>query len=411
MRGTNAVQFQTIFNLPKLHDLSHVTDLASAPADGESGVFSGQLSRLVDRWHLRPPRLIADFTDEQGRGAKMVAFGPPRQWRERLGEGRVHFRGSLRRYPDGGCTIALQEVLDPRWAGKVKPVYPEGADPEGWHDELPAAVRYLTQALKPLAIPDLLSRLGCSGWTLDQVLAQAHRPVSIAHGKRAQTTLIRLAALLAMKQAAENCPPTSIGARNYDLGSRIMQRCQSLPFALTDEQRRAVARTCADIDGGRPCRHLLMGDVGTGKTAVYALIAAAMADDGGRTAIVVPNEVLVPQVSDDFEQWWPELVLARVTQGTGTVADEVQVAIGTTALFSRLPDECRPDLLIIDEQQKFGRTSPLIPLPTDPFSRSRDRTIRVSWTATAGPRRGGRGAVGSDCLHAQARPPWPHIRG
>jgi len=69
----------------------------------------------------------------------------------------------------------------------------------------------------------------------------------------------------------------------------------SLPFALTNAQRRAVADIGADLGASSPMHRLLQGEVGSGKTVV-ALYAALVAAQGGhQAAIMAPTEVLAGQ--------------------------------------------------------------------------------------------------------------------
>jgi ATP-dependent DNA helicase RecG len=139
-----------------------------------------------------------------------------------------------------------------------------------------------------------------------------------------------------------------------------------LPFRLTGDQARVVEEVRADLARQRPMRRLLQGDVGTGKTAVafYACVAAARA--GGQAVLAAPTELLAEQhhavLAPLFEAAGVKTCLltgstsnrdrARVLRGLA--AGELQVAIGTHALFSDKVRCARLAVAVIDEQHRFG---------------------------------------------------------
>ena len=70
---------------------------------------------------------------------------------------------------------------------------------------------------------------------------------------------------------------------------------EALAFALTATQARALDEIAVDLAGARPMRRLLVGDVGSGKTAVAFGAAALVAAAGALTLMMVPTEVLAEQ--------------------------------------------------------------------------------------------------------------------
>ncbi len=61
-------------------------------------------------------------------------------------------------------------------------------------------------------------------------------------------------------------------------GPKVKALIEALPFALTDEQNHAAQEILSDMAAPRIMNRLLLGDVGTGKTAVAAVALAAAAD-------------------------------------------------------------------------------------------------------------------------------------
>ena len=133
------------------------------------------------------------------------------------------------------------------------------------------------------------------------------------------------------------------------------RRAPALPYSLTSDQEKAVEEIAADLRCRRPMRRLLSGDVGTGKTVVYALAALSVIDAGGRVAIMLPGQALAQQVHREILEYWPDIapVAGLYTVETDGVPDSSRLLIGTTALLFR--DTGAINLLVVDEQQRFSR--------------------------------------------------------
>src|SRR2546428_399126 len=75
-------------------------------------------------------------------------------------------------------------------------------------------------------------------------------------------------------------------------GPRLRTALRELPFALTGAQQRAWRELAADLARPHPMSRLLEGDVGSGKTVIAYLAAAAVAEAGHQTALMAPTELL-----------------------------------------------------------------------------------------------------------------------
>lgn len=144
----------------------------------------------------------------------------------------------------------------------------------------------------------------------------------------------------------------------------------SLPFRLTDAQRRAAAEVLADLGEVRPMARLLQGDVGSGKTVLAAAAALVAVRNGFQAAIVAPTEILAEQHLQNFEKLFVGLPIElrpRVRLLTGTtrkkersalladlVNGDVDILIGTHALFEKWVEFAKLGLVVIDEQHRFG---------------------------------------------------------
>ena len=79
-----------------------------------------------------------------------------------------------------------------------------------------------------------------------------------------------------------------------------------LPFVLTKDQEEAIAAISTNMAKAYPMNHLLLGDVGTGKTMVAAFAIAACADTGTQALMMGPTEVLVQQYGASLGETVPD---------------------------------------------------------------------------------------------------------
>jgi len=139
-----------------------------------------------------------------------------------------------------------------------------------------------------------------------------------------------------------------------------------LPFHLTGAQRRSFKEIVEDLTSGRVMNRLLQGDVGSGKTLVALLSMAMVAETGGQGALLVPTEVLARQHAESFRRYLGErsdsmqlllggmkaaekrAALARIASG------EARYVVGTHALFQEAVTFHKLELVVVDEQHRFG---------------------------------------------------------
>ncbi|MBT4029454.1 MAG: DEAD/DEAH box helicase [Planctomycetes bacterium] len=148
---------------------------------------------------------------------------------------------------------------------------------------------------------------------------------------------------------------------------KVWQRIyKRLPFELTSEQKEVLQLLRGDLAAETPMRRLLHGEVGSGKTAVAFAIALAVAAEGGQVALLAPTEILARQHLATFRKWLEGSRLKvvglfgddKAPQRLATRADllqgRAQIAIGTHALFSGDIDFQKLQLVLFDEQHRFG---------------------------------------------------------
>lgn len=142
----------------------------------------------------------------------------------------------------------------------------------------------------------------------------------------------------------------------------------SLPFPPTNAQRRAVEDSIRDMRSGGAMNRLLQGDVGSGKTLVAAALCLYMHANGYASALMAPTEILADQHLATMRGFLGGFGL-RIEKLTGSLSakekrelkarlanGEIDLIVGTHALFTKDVELGRLGLVITDEQHRFGVT-------------------------------------------------------
>ena len=139
-----------------------------------------------------------------------------------------------------------------------------------------------------------------------------------------------------------------------------------LPFVPTGAQQRAMADIAGDLASGRAMNRLVQGDVGSGKTAVAAFGAWLCARSGCQCALMAPTELLAEQHARTLDAMLgPAGIRVGLLTGGGRssgrkallaalAAGEIDLLVGTHALFSSDVAYANLGLVIADEQHRFG---------------------------------------------------------
>ena len=185
-----------------------------------------------------------------------------------------------------------------------------------------------------------------------------------ARERLAYEELLCLQLFLRMRRLGESGEVMPIPHR---VDGPLLARMRSeLPFALTDEQETAFGEIAADMASERIMNRMLLGDVGTGKTAIALLSLVIAADSGRQACMMAPTSVLAEQyrvklgpLLDAVGIPWALLTGASSSSERerirGGLADgSIRVAFGTHALIEPDITFDTLSLVIIDEQHRFG---------------------------------------------------------
>ena len=290
-------------------------------------------------------------------------------------------------------------ILAPEKAGEMpdlEPVYGLTAGLSG--KVLQRAMRSALEGLPELPEWQDAAWLKRNGWPhWREALHAAHRPEDAGDVEPTSKPRSRLAydellanqlALMLVRQNMKALP----GRRTAGDGRLAKQVLANLPYTLTGAQQRTLKEIAADMASDQRMLRLLQGDVGSGKTVVALLCMLSAVESGGQAALMAPTEILARQHFADLEPLC-EATGVRLALLTGRdkgkrratllerlAGGEIDIVVGTHALFQ--DDVAFRDLAlaVIDEQHRFGVHQRL------GLSRKGGRTDVLVMTATPIPR-------------------------
>ena len=242
----------------------------------------------------------------------------------------------------------------------------------------------VTQKLMARAVADALSRapdlpewidpalLAREGWpSFREAVAQAHAPQGQgdlaptfpARERLAYDELLAHQVTLALARAARRRERGVPSAGNGALRRKVLS---ALPYRPTGAQMRAMEEIATDMGGAERMNRLLQGDVGSGKTLVAFMALLVAVEAGGQGVMMAPTEILARQHLEGLQPLAEQagVVLELLTgrdKGTERAAKlaalargDIQVLVGTHAVFQK--DVAFRDLrlAIVDEQHRFG---------------------------------------------------------
>jgi len=361
-------------HLPHSHrdrrELRRVAELAIGEEATVAVAVSGVTVRpMRDR---RRKRVEARVADESG---PMVAVWFNQPWlANQLGDGAtVLLHGKLRRA--GEFWVTEHELFSAGAANGGAPVHTVGLVPVHPATEGISAARLRSliweryRAIFDVTEP-LPGRLRARERLADRAacLAAAHFPDREEDERDARRRLAFEELLVLQLALASRRRARREGRRARALAARgvIVDRwLWSLPFELTGDQRRTIGDVDHDIGREHPMQRLLMGEVGSGKTVVALAAMLRAVENGGQAALMAPTETLAEQHHRTLDELLPGPLPVELLTGStpaarrrdllGRLADgQLGLVVGTHALIEPVVDFRSLDVVVVDEQHRFG---------------------------------------------------------
>ena len=363
-----------------LHLPSSVIDRRARPKirDAAPGTIV-TLEVTVDRHRPSPPRnarapYLVYASDDTG-DVVLTYFRAKADYIQKLlPVGSKRFvSGTLQMFDGVPQIVHPDRIVDEAGFAKlsgIDPVYPltEGL-------ALGSLRRAITQALQKLPdLPEWISQdviRRCKFPPMKEALNRVHIPVELTDilpdgpfwSRLAFDELLAGQLALALVRAQLRRPAGDRHAGDGHLRRKVID---ALPYALTSSQREATAAIADDLRQPVRMLRLLQGDVGSGKTVVALLAAAAVSEVGKQAALMAPTEILARQHIKTITPL-AERAGMRVAILTGREkgkerrdilalleAGEIDFLVGTHALIQDDVIFKSLALAVIDEQHRFG---------------------------------------------------------
>lgn len=349
-------------------DLSHICTIAEASI-GEACTIAGEIFEVKLK-RPRPKLPIVEVTLRDATGVMMLTFFHMPWLAKKLkpgmriaASGKVAFDYGFKRLTNPyyeelagreveGKMLAVHPATEKLQAGHIRRLMQQALEQtRGMLDPVPTALRVKR---------GLMSR--------GAALATIHEPHDAAEVADARRRLVYdevfLLQLFLMREGQKRA--RRVGACAHVPEKSVAALEAALPFQLTSDQRTAVDDLFGVMGAPVAADHMVMGDVGTGKTMVAAFGVALAKDSGGQAMIMAPTEILAEQHARTLGALFDEAGIRHaLLTGSTSAADrarilqafaagEVDVLIGTHALIEDDVTPARLTFAVIDEQQRFG---------------------------------------------------------
>lgn len=199
----------------------------------------------------------------------------------------------------------------------------------------------------------------------DSAIRLMHMPRSMEEVRASKRTLA-LTELLLMEIALMRQSSYEKSNKKSTISDIEKKLISTLPFSLTKDQIKSLSEIRNDLDNQKSMNRLLQGDVGSGKTLIAWISSLHEIAKGHQVAFMAPTELLARQHAEKAAELLEPLGV-KIAFITGDVKGkgrkyllealkngEVDIAIGTHALFSKDVVFKNLRYVIIDEQHRFG---------------------------------------------------------
>jgi ATP-dependent DNA helicase RecG len=344
---------------------------------GEEVTVIGTIQSIYNRPIRSGKAQIVEAVVSDGSGALRVTwFNQPWQARRLRPGTHLSLSGKVEQY------LGRAVMNSPEWepleqqqlsTNRIVPVYPLTAQiTQRWlRRTMNSVVTYAAPRVQDYLPENVRKSAGLI--PLSTALLQVHFPDS---GEKLKAARHRLAfdeifllqfGVLRQKRAWQER-----SARRFETDEEwLAGQVALLPYSLTGAQQHAIEDVRADLASGRPMNRLLQGDVGSGKTVVAALAVAIVAHSGAQSALMAPTSILAEQHysnllkllsgSDGALQAGEIRLMVGATPEAekreiraGLADGSIKLVIGTHALIEDPVAFSDLELVIVDEQHRFG---------------------------------------------------------
>lgn len=380
--GIETVQ-DLIFHFPnRYEDFSKIISLSDMKV-GESACVKGKIVEIKNIRTWKKRMIITEaIIHDSVRSMKVLWFNQPyltkslKPGDEVCLAGKLSFKGKVP-YISNPSYEKISENMT--HTGRIIPVYPEteGVSSKWLRYMIKTALQQVKFSIPEIFPKELIKENNLL--PMREAIQQIHFPETLEKAEKARERfsfeeLFILALFILQERMKISKEDSIIIETDIEL---MKDFTKSLPFKLTDSQRKSAWQILKDLERPSPMNRLLEGDTGSGKTIVAVMIALNTIKAGYQVAFMAPTEILAKQhfysVSKLLRKY--DLRIGLLTNSESKIIHrkneekiknsiilkqienkEIDIIIGTHSLIQ---DKVRfsnknLSLVILDEQHRFG---------------------------------------------------------
>lgn len=359
---------ELMLHLPREYeDRRHIVSITEAAATERAVIRA----TVVAHDYFGRKRILKVYVRDESGVAALLCFG--REFlKSTLTPGREFYIAGEFTYRYSEIQAAQFEFEpsspNPKRFGRILPIYPltEGITQLQMREYVSGALRNHVSVVKDIVPRSVADAAGLLPRRI--ALESVHRPGEPSDAEAARRSLAWEELFISQLQLARQVhsrerirrelPPVTLSLQN-----RLKK---ALPFSLTGDQERVLDEITEELRSPHPMARLLQGDVGSGKTLVALLSALAVVERNEQVAIMAPTELLARQHAANAAEILNPLGIrlallsgkveaqARKPLEEALASGEVDIVLGTHALFSERVMFHSLGFVIVDEQHRFG---------------------------------------------------------
>ncbi len=374
-----------LFHFPhRYEDFSNLTPIKNLQ-EGETVCIQGKIEKIENKvtWKKRMTITEAIIKDKTGE-IKATWFNQPYLTNTLKKGNFVYLAGKTTKrkktkkiYLSNPTHEKISNKKDPdtKHTGRIIPIYPTT---EG------VSSRWIRYVLKPLLnqfkdeiqnpLPKQIQE-ETNLLPINKALKQIHFPDSLELAEKAKERFdfqeLFLVQLYVLREK-EKLKQEEVISIPYN--KKTEKFVNSLPFELTEAQRKCAWRIIQDLEKDQPMNRLLEGDVGSGKTVVATMAALNVVLNNKQVALMAPTEILAKQHFKTIKNLlsskkWKKINIGLLTREDCKINNrksskktflkkigngKLDLVIGTHSLIQKKVKFERLALVILDEQHRFG---------------------------------------------------------
>jgi len=356
--------YDLIYHFPfRYEDYSQFTLIAQSTLD-QPVCLQGEILAIQNIYTKNRKHLTKAVVADSSGQIEVVWFNQPFLSKTLKAGYRVNLAGKTELFNHQKVLLSPEyEILKDKetiHTGRIVPIYPEtyGISSKWLRSRIAPLLKSAILQIEDFLPQDILQKYELLA--LEKALCQIHFPENLTLAKKARERLafdeLFLLQLANLKRRLEW---QSFKLKTPFLINQddVLQFISSLPFNLTQAQKRCIKEILGDLEKPTPMNRLLEGDVGSGKTVVAACAVFIAFKNGFQSAVMAPTEILAEQHFNNLNQILGLLGM-KIVLLTGSKKpknkDPFDLVVGTHALISKKSSFENLSLVVIDEQHRFG---------------------------------------------------------